>query len=503
MKQKLLSTRQGLALFLALLFFTSFAVPLHAETTKITFLHTNDMGELSAKEGFGGFPELLTLLKAERKSSPNSITTFGGDLISPSLMSSLSKGAEMIQMMNAIKIDLAVLGNHEFDFGSKITKSRVSESNFIWLGTNVIGIDGEPLAGTKTYLIKEIAGYKIGFFGLTTPETAFISSPGESIIFSDIITTARKSVANLKAKGADIIVALTHINLANDILLAKEVKGLHLILGGHDHRIFASVENGVTILQAGSDLRYLGVVNLSVERQEEHGNKYLSVIPSFKIITTAGVPSDPKTSRIVKGFEEKLDEKTNIAIGTTEIRLDTRRAFVRTEPAKFGELVALAMKQKVGSDFGFVNGGNIRGDREYAAKTVITRKDVLKELPFGNVIVLLEISGKNVQQLVEHSVSKIEDHTGRFGHYSGLNYDLDPNKDPGNRVSNININGVPLDPLRIYTIATSNYIAEGGNGFDMLALGKFIIDKYAGTPVGITVIDFILDNGGITSDIFE
>ncbi|MBL4739428.1 MAG: bifunctional metallophosphatase/5'-nucleotidase [Sneathiella sp.] len=503
MKQNFICAGQNFALILLLLLVVTIAIPAHAESTKLTFLHTNDMGELTAKKGFGGFPQLATLLKTERTRSPHSITTFGGDLISPSLMSGLSKGVEMIQMMNAIKMDVAVFGNHEFDFGPEVTKNRVAESAFPWLGTNIQEADGAQFAGAKAYLVKDVAGYKVGFFGLTTPETVSLSSPGENVVFIDVIEAAKKAVSHLKSDGADIIVALTHMDLSDDIRLAKEVKGLHLILGGHDHRTFASVENGVAILQAGSDLRYLGVLDLIVEHKEKRGKKYLSVIPSWKILTTAGVAADQSIETMVQGLEETLDEKLNIVVGKSELQLDTRRMTVRTKQTKFGELIALAMKREVGADFGFTNGGGIRGDREYGAGSELTRKDILKELPFGNVTVLLEISGENVRQLVEHGVSKVEEGAGRFGQYSGLSYDFDATKLAGSRVGNISIKGSPLDPSKIYTIATNDYVARGGDGFAMLPLGKVIIDKSAGTLMATTVMKFIQDNDGVTASLFK
>lgn len=490
--------------FAFVLFVTSiFAVNVWAESTKITFLHSNDMGELGAKKGFGGFPALVTLLKAERERSPKAITTFGGDLISPSLMSGLSKGVEMVQMMNVIKTDVAVLGNHEFDFGPEVTKARVSESNFPWLGTNSLDKQGNPVAGAKAYKIMEVGGYKVGFFGLTTPETVSLSSPGQNVLFSGIIETATKSVTDLKTSGADIIVALTHMDLADDVRLARNVAGIHVILGGHDHRTFGSVENGVSILQAGSDLRYLGVMDLDVERKEKRGKKYLSVIPSWKILTTAGVAADPETKKIVDGYEATLDEKLDIAVGKSEVALDTRRTTVRSKQTKFGELIALAMKKEVGADIGFTNGGGIRGDREYGAGSELSRKDILKELPFGNVTVLLEVTGDNVHGLVEHSVSKVEDGAGRFGQYSGLMYDYDASKPAGSRVGSVTINGSPLDQEKLYTIATNDYVAGGGDGYAMLKASKIIIDKDAGTLMATTVMNFIKEKGGIKSALFK
>jgi 5'-nucleotidase / UDP-sugar diphosphatase len=113
-----------------------------AESAKISFLHINDVYEFAAKRGVGGMAELQTLLKAERAKGHVTVTTLGGDLISPSVMSGLTKGTQMISMMNAIGVDLAGLGNHEFDFGDDVLKMRLAESKFKWLATNTLGADG-------------------------------------------------------------------------------------------------------------------------------------------------------------------------------------------------------------------------------------------------------------------------------------------------------------------------------------------------------------------------
>ncbi len=349
----------------------------------------------------------------------------------------------------------------------------------------------------------EKGGYKIGFFGLTTPATTFLSSPGQGVVFHDIIETAKKSVADLKASGADIIVALTHMDLSEDIRLTREVKGINVLLGGHDHKTYASMENGVAMLQAGSDLRYLGVLDLDVERKEKRGKKYLSIIPSWKITSTNNANPDAELQQIANGYEMKLDEKLNIVVGKSEVALDTRRTSVRSKQTKFGELVALAMQKEVGADIGFTNGGGIRGDRQYDAGVDLTRKDILKELPFGNVTVLIEVSGKNVHGLIEHSVSKVEDGAGRFSHYAGLSYDYDAAKPSGSRVGKVMVGGAPLDMAKTYTVATNDYVAKGGDGFSMLKGSKAIIDKDAGTLMATTVMNFIKENGGVKSSLFK
>jgi 5'-nucleotidase/UDP-sugar diphosphatase len=154
----------------------------------------------------------------------------------------------------------------------------------------------------------------------------------------------------------------------------------------------------------------------------------------------------------------------------------------------------------VKADIGFSNGGGIRGDRQYEAGTILTRKDILKELPFGNVTVKLEVTGAQVREMVEHGVSKVEDAAGRFAHYSGLDFAYDPSKPAGERVTSLSVGGAPVDPAKTYTLATNDYVAGGGDGYGMLPSGKVLIDKSAGTLMATTVMNYIKAKGGITAD---
>ena len=119
-----------------------------AEPVTITLLHTNDVYEIAPKDGQGGLAELMTLLTQERAAAAHSITTFGGDLISPSVLSGLTRGTQMIDLYNRLGIDIAVLGNHEFDYGPEVLAERIAASAFPWLGTNVLGQGGKPALGT-------------------------------------------------------------------------------------------------------------------------------------------------------------------------------------------------------------------------------------------------------------------------------------------------------------------------------------------------------------------
>ena len=475
------------------------ALPLAAaaEPTKITFLHVNDVYEISPKRGQGGFAELMSLLKAERAAAQHSITTFGGDLISPSVMSGLTKGAQMIELMNAVGVDVAVPGNHEFDFGPEIAAQRIGESKFPWLGTNVLGRHGKPAAGMVDLHTVKAGEFTVGFFGLLAPETDTLSSPGGEISFASITATATASVKKLQDMGADVIVALTHLDMATDIALAREVEGIHAILGGHDHDPIVWRAGSVPILKAGYDAHHLGALDLSVEWVESRGRKRLQVVPAWRLTSTAGVAPDPDIKAIVDGHSASLDKALNVPVGKVAVLLDSQRASVRSRETNIGNLIADAMRKAVGADIAITNGGGIRGDRTYDAGTVLTRKDVLTELPFGNVTVLLELSGADVVAALENGVSQVEKTAGRFPQVSGLSLVYDPAATAGSRVVSVKVGGAALDPAKIYRVATNDYMAGGGDGYAALKKGKALIDASGGTLMATTVMDYIAANAPV------
>lgn len=472
-----------------------------AEPVTITFFHTNDVYEISPKNGKGGMAELMTLLKRERAAAEHSITTFGGDLISPSVMSGLTQGSQMIDFYNKLGTDIAVLGNHEFDFGPEVTVERVAESEFPWLGTNVVGAGGRHALGTVATHIIDVAGYKVGFFGVLAPETDELSSPGDHITITPPILTAKAAVADLHAQGAELIIALTHDDLADDRRLVSEVEGLHLVLGGHDHDPMSIVESGTLIAKAGYDAHYLLAVDLEVDRVTKKDEEVIEVLPTWRFITTAGVEPDSDILAIADAYKQELDKDLAVPVGKTTVELDSRRSTVRTVESNIGNLFADAIRETLGADVGIANGGGIRGDRTYDAGTVLTRKDVLTELPFGNTAVLIELKGADLLAALENGVSQIEDMAGRFPQVSGLRYTFDAAKPSGDRITEVTIDETPIDLGKTYKVAVNDFIYGGGDGYDALARGKAIVDPSGAVLIASVVMTYIEQKGEIAPEI--
>ena len=225
--------------------------------------------------------------------------------------------------------------------------------------------------------------------------------------------------------------------------------------------------------------------------------KSLAVLPEWRLVSTAGVAPDPEVQALVDKHEAMLDAELGVVIGRTDVELDTRRASVRTMESNFGSLVAEAMRQGVGAEVGLTNGGGIRGDRTYASGTELTRKDILAELPFGNTVVLMELSGADLRAALENGVSRVEDGAGRFPQVAGLTLVYDPAAPAGSRVAEVTVGGAPLDPAKAYTVATNDYMAGGGDGYAALGNGRLLIDASGATLMATMVMDHVESLGAV------
>ena len=471
------------------------------DAISVTFLHVNDVYQHLGQPPHGGLAELGTLVEAERaRAAGPSFFTFGGDLISPSLASSVTGGAHMVEIFNALGTDVAVLGNHEFDLGSEVARRRVAESRFPWLAANVLGMDGTPFAGAAT-LIREEAGLRIGFVGALTRATADLAVGARDVTFTDETAALRAGVADLRRSGADIVVALTHLDLADDERVAREIEGIDLVLGGHDHDPTIKQDNGAPVVKAGGDAKWLAVVEMRVERQAGGRPARVRSV-GFRLVPNVDVEPSPRIKPLVEAVEARLQTVLGEALATLAAPLDTRTSVVRTREAAMGNVLTDALRAHFAADAAVVNGGGMRGNREYPVGHVLTRRDLMAEMPFGNAVVLLEVSGAALLAALEYGVSGVEANAGRFPQLSGLRVTYDPTARAGSRIHSIEIGGRPLEPGRRYRLATVDYLSQGGDGYDDLRAAKVLVDA-SGGPLLVNVVAEAIGRGGPLSAVPE
>ncbi|KAL7528841.1 hypothetical protein ACHAXR_002662 [Thalassiosira sp. AJA248-18] len=485
----------------------------HRRHHRLSFVCVNDVYSFddldSAASPRGGWSRAATLMKKLLGQNQNNghesceetiLTVVNGDVLGGCSLLQYSQGSVAIEVMNAIPINIAVLGNHEFDYGEKALIQRVKESNFDWLGSNVYyplqsssdmdipfqeKVDSGLQQKQTLHYLPGIHGngkifslsnnLKLGVFGLVTKLTPTISNPSEQVVFDhDIISVARRTTQSLRKQGAHVIVAITHLSEAEDLLLAEDkVSGVDLILGGHEHEPLAKMvhrnedavaeepdngeildggedskhnEGGVLVFKCGMNAYWVGKVDLDIDQVNQNGTG-TSISTSWSMhAVTCSTAEDSTVSEIVKRCRKKTDESSMISsfgkeiaaaisfddliatIGETTNPLDTRMSSVRRREATGGNWVADAMHWLLETNLNIesslpmlamINGGFIRGDRLYKSGSKITAREILKELPFPRTMKVLEITGINLRAaMVEQLKGSTKGPTGAYPHVS-------------------------------------------------------------------------------------
>ncbi|HUL36495.1 MAG TPA: bifunctional UDP-sugar hydrolase/5'-nucleotidase, partial [Thermodesulfobacteriota bacterium] len=340
-------------LFLLLLF-VSFA---HGEPVELRILHVNDFHgfvepykPLGSEELLGGIAYLAGRAKELRKEKP-SLLLSAGDMIQGDNWANLFQAESVIELMNVMRFDAMVLGNHEFDFGQEILKKRVSEARFPVLGANV-----EGLPYVKPYIIKELGGIRLAIIGVVTEDAPASTHPRNvaGLRFVSAIETVRKYVGELKGK-VEVIIVLSHIGYPADRVLAEGVKGIDVIVGGHSHtKITKPVTIGNTLIaQAWEHGKALGVLDISVK-----GGKVIRSEGRLEEIKPEKGKEDKAALAVVNKYKGKVDAVLNVRIGEAEVDLDGEN--VRRRETNLGDFVADIVRSLSGADVAIINGGGIR-----------------------------------------------------------------------------------------------------------------------------------------------
>lgn len=490
---KSLSRRAPFALALTLLLtLTALAQSTTGErTVRITLLQLNDVYQISPvdKGTRGGLARVATLRKKVLEESPNTLFLLAGDTIAPSVASNIFKGQQMIAVWNLIGLDFAVFGNHEFDFGPEVLRQRVKESHFTWLATNVIDKKSrKPFADTPAYVIREIGGVKIGFFGLLTTDTAQFSSAGPEVEFLDPCETAKTIVSEMKMKGAQVVVAVTHLAMREDKRVAR-CAPIDVIIGGHEHEMLESLSGRTPIFKWGSDARDLGRIDLNVKLPSGE----LESVDWGSIPVTSNVAEEPQAAAVIADYEQKVSADVDKPIGSTRVPLDAQSQTNRSQETNLGSYIADAYRKALKADVALFNGGSIRAGKIYSAGA-LSKRDVMAILPYENPIVKIEITGATLRAALEHGVARSaeEKEPGRFPQVSGVRFTFDASRPAGQRVTSAEVNGQPLDDKKTYTLATNTFIAlKGGDGYTMFTGAKMLVNEENGPVEPVVLMNAI------------
>uniref|UniRef100_UPI00398EC83B mannosylglucosyl-3-phosphoglycerate phosphatase-like isoform X1 n=1 Tax=Pristiophorus japonicus TaxID=55135 RepID=UPI00398EC83B len=458
-----------------------------AKAPVLTILHFNDVYEIQSRseEPVGGASRFATALKQFKTLNP--LILFSGDCLNPSLLSTTTKGRHMIPILNTFGVQCAVFGNHEFDFGVDLLEEIISEMNFPWLLSNVYDLfTSEPLGHGIESRIMEWNGMKIGLMGLVEEEwiDTLPTIDKSSVNFIDYVVVADQLSQDLRAKGAELLIALTHMKWCNDIRLARNADGLDLILGGHDHDYGTKVVNGTLIVKSGSDFRSL--TKIDIARTIENSYKYTTQ----KIDITKDLEEDALVNNIVQEFTFNLEHLLGEVLCQIEVELDGRFTTVRKSESSLGNLVTNAMLEATRADVALLNSGTLRSDRLHPPGD-FTMHDLLLVLPIVDPLLVVQVTAEQLLEALENGVSMYPELDGRFPQVAGLEFGFDPSAEPGNRivVDSVKIQGQYLDRNRTYLLAIKEYLAKGKDGYVMFRNCQWLIDTETAPSLSTVVIN--------------
>ena len=443
------------------------------DAKELVILHFNDThARVKSVEKDGvvtgvGFDRIAQYKQDLLKENPNVLMLDAGDTLHGQPIATLSQGESIVKILNLMGIDAFTPGNHDFNYGFARLQELEKMMNFPIVSANVMDKSGKEVF--KPYVIKEMDGFKVGIFGLSTPETSYKTNPKnvETIDFTDTIAAAKKAVEALEKENVDVIIALSHLGLdqGDDTSdkVAEAVDGIDLVIDGHSH---TTLEEGrmvknTLIASTGEYDKAFGIVTLKIANGEvtEKSAKLMAAADTKDIVPHPDVVA--LLADIDTGLNEILSEK----IGTSTVMLDGARENVRTKETNFGQLVADAMLDATGAEVALTNGGGIRASIEAGD---ITKNHIVTSFPFGNYLVTKEVKGKDIKAALEHGLSKYPEQNGGFPHVAGITFTFNTANPAGSRVSDLMVGGSPVDMEKAYLFVTNDFMAAGGDGYTML-----------------------------------
>jgi len=440
--------------------------------SNITILTINDVYNLKGSGELGNIAYLKSLIDRERKKSEGvTFLTLNGDFLGPPPPVSLDYGKFVVNLFDLVGVDFIALGNHEFDYGLEYLTSIIKGSKALWFGSNIKNTQGKLLDEVRDYKIINLNGVKIGIFGTCTTKTKMLSNPGPNVLFEPVIETSEKVVNKLKGKGVDVIIALTHQSLEEDFELARQIQGIDLILGGHDHFPITVERYGTLIHKSGCDATYLGKIDLKISKN----NLETKIIPSWQMLPVSKEVRPDNT--IIKQLE-LLSSDNNLKWLKNTIKLsddlDIKRDNIRTKENSFANVVTDFIRNNLNADCVMLNAGYFRGDFTKQNGENISLEEIVQIIPFTDKIVLVELTGQQLIDCLEYTLSFFPTPSKTFPHVSGVTINYDYRKPFGEKIQSLIIDGKPVVNSKLYKLATLDFLYNGGDGFESLAQGVLL-----------------------------
>ena len=484
----------------------------------IYVLFTSDV-HCGIDKGFG-YAGLKAIRDSLNEQGFKTILADDGDSIQGEVVGVVSKGGTIIELMNDVGYDVAIPGNHEFDYGMDRFLELSEIANFPYISCN-FNKEGELVF--DSYLIKEVGGVKIGFVGMTTPETVTSSTPAYfqneagDFIYGfmpgedghELYDAVQSAVDAARAEGAQIVIAMGHLGNEGECApwtyadVIENTSGIDIFFDGHSHdsdKVVMKNKDGEDVERyaVGTKLSMIGYCHITAEGEIAEAGSW-SWNNSVAMPELLGIDNDIASK--ISEVNARLDETMKVVVAYTEQDLVIYDPELKDESGKpirivrrtetnLGDLCADAYRDQSGADIAFVNGGGIRADIKTGD---ITYGDIINVNPFGNELCMIQVSGQQILDALEWGAHGIPGENGGFPQVSGLTYEIDASvesscvADENNmfvsvsgarRVKNVMVGDEPLDLSKMYTLAGHNYMLLGhGDGYTMFDGAELLLDR--------------------------
>jgi 2',3'-cyclic-nucleotide 2'-phosphodiesterase/3'-nucleotidase/5'-nucleotidase len=440
-----------------------------AAQKEVVVLSINDFhGSLAPAGKNVGAAKLADAFKVEKAKNPDgTIIVAAGDSYQGSAMSNLLYGEPVSAVFKEMGIELSAVGNHEFDWGIDRITQWAEDGGLTFVCANIYDKrTNEPVEWAEPYVILDRTGIKVGFIGLATPETSYkaLKANVENYDFKDPVATLADWVPKVKAAGADLIIALTHLGafqdkegkVSGEAADLFQVEGVDGVISAHTHQRISGLVDDKPLVQAYYNGRTIAKMTFVFDEN----NKLVSAEPSLDNLFERAdtLKDDANTLAIYKKYEEELGPVLGKVLGKTTVELDHDRY---AGPSLLGEWVSEVMKDKAGVQIAMTNGGGLRvpvpaGD--------ITAGILYEVMPFDNTLYTMKLSGADVKANIEHGI--MNEDIG-WVQIAGVRVTYNPKAEKDNRITSMVLeDGTPVEKDKYYTVVTNDFMFTGGDNYN-------------------------------------